>query len=212
MPGQTFKYRDTITFTSRAYSGTPPYIYNWSSNIDGNLGNIRSFTRSDLSLGEHTICLTVTDNDMSNDTAQITIFVKPPDTTPPVITNVIASGISTNFATIRWNTDEVSDSLLKYGIESGNYTLTRYNADDVISHTIALTGLNANTIYYYVVNSTDQSSNSNESAEYNFTTLSAGLPKNGDINHDSTINMLDAIHLAKYYTGAGSEMFRTIYP
>ena len=41
-------------------------------------------------------------------------------------------------------------------------------------------------------------------------TVTGGLPKDGDINDDDSINMLDAIHLAKYYTGAGSEKFRTI--
>jgi len=44
-----------------------------------------------------------------------------------------------------------------------------------------------------------------------FTVTDGGeLPKDGDINDDDSINMLDAIHLAKYYTGAGSEKFRTI--
>jgi len=45
-----------------------------------------------------------------------------------------------------------------------------------------------------------------------FTVTDGGvLPKDGDINDDGSVNTLDAIHLAKYYTGAGSEKFRTIF-
>ena len=93
-----------------------------------------------------------------------------PDTVPPVITNISATNITTNSATITWDTDEPSDSLVKYGTESGNYTLIAYNGNNVTLHIINLTGLIANTTYYYVVNSTDQNGNSNQSKEYNFTT------------------------------------------
>ena len=94
-----------------------------------------------------------------------------PDTTPPVITNVTSSAITTNSATITWDTDEIADSLVKYGIASGVYTVEEYNAADVTAHSIGLAGLAEDTIYYYVVNSTDPSGNSAESAEYDFTTL-----------------------------------------
>jgi subtilisin family serine protease len=92
------------------------------------------------------------------------------DTTPPVITNISATNITTNSATIAWDTDESSDSLVKYGTESGNYTLIAHNSSNVTSHIVYLTGLTANTTYYYVVNSRDQNGNSNQSNEYDFTT------------------------------------------
>jgi peptidoglycan hydrolase-like protein with peptidoglycan-binding domain len=97
------------------------------------------------------------------------------DTTPPVISNVTATSITSNSAIITWNTDEISNSLVKYGVKSGNYTLTGYNATGVTSHIADLTGLNASTTYYYVVNSTDQSNNSNQSIEHTFTTLTADM-------------------------------------
>ena len=97
-----------------------------------------------------------------------------PDTTPPAITNVTAIGITMNSATISWDTDELSDSMVRYGTVPGSYVLTAYDATtDVTTHSITLTGLSASTTYYYVVNSTDQSGNSNESIEYSFTTLAA---------------------------------------
>ncbi len=92
------------------------------------------------------------------------------DTTPPTISNVAASSITTSSAIIMWTTDELSDSLVKYGTTSGTYTLTASDPSDVTSHSISLTGLSAGTTYYYVVNSTDPSGNSAESAEYSFDT------------------------------------------
>jgi len=45
-----------------------------------------------------------------------------------------------------------------------------------------------------------------------FTVTDSGeLPQNGDIDKDGDVDLFDAIHLAKYATGAGSDKFRTIY-
>jgi len=92
------------------------------------------------------------------------------DTTPPIITNVTVTKITNNSATIKWDTDEIADSLVKYGKVSGVYTKSEENSLFVKKHTIELTGLLSGTCYYFVVNSTDQSGNSNESIEYNFIT------------------------------------------
>ena len=98
------------------------------------------------------------------------ILTTGPDITPPVISSVASSSITTSSAVITWTTDEISDSLVKYGTAAGTYTLTASDPADVMSHSISLTGLSAGTIYYYVVNSTDPGGNSAESAEYSFTT------------------------------------------
>jgi len=37
------------------------------------------------------------------------------DTTPPIITNVTVTNITENSETIKWDTDEFADSLVKYG-------------------------------------------------------------------------------------------------
>ncbi|NMG82970.1 MAG: hypothetical protein GIS02_02040 [Methanosarcinales archaeon] len=114
------------------------------------------------------------------------------DLISPIITNVTAMEITNNSAIITWDTDESSNSLVKYDIESENYTLTAYNATNITSHRIELTGLSQNTTYYYVVNSTDQNGNSNESVEHNFitkapspcfiATAAYGTPMHEDIN------------------------------
>jgi hypothetical protein len=98
------------------------------------------------------------------------------DTTPPVISNIASSLITNTTTTITWDTDEVADSLVKYGTtQGGPYGMTASDPTDVTSHSVGLSGLTNNTTYYYVVNSTDPSDNSAESGENSFTTL-AGPP------------------------------------
>jgi len=91
-----------------------------------------------------------------------------------IISNVSVTGITTNSTTITWDTNGPSDSLVKFSTESGNYALLKYNHNNVTSHSINLTGLISNTTYYFVVNSTDASCNSNESNEYSLRT--AAIP------------------------------------
>jgi len=124
-----------------------------------NIGNSSEF--------DHTI--TQEEMDAGGFVQNITIYI--PDTTPPVITNISVISITKDSATITWETHEPSDSLVKYGTQSGNYTETAYNASDVIYHSIVLSGLTKNTTYYYVVNSTDPSNNSAQSVEHSFKTF-----------------------------------------
>ncbi|MCK4760845.1 MAG: lamin tail domain-containing protein [Candidatus Aminicenantes bacterium] len=91
------------------------------------------------------------------------------DTTPPVISGVVESAITTNSATIGWTTDEDSDSEVLYGTSPGNYTGSSYDNSMVTGHSLNLTNLTPDTTYYYVVKSTDASNNTATSAEYSFT-------------------------------------------
>ena len=152
--------------------------------------------KTNLSDGNYTF--RVYGNDTLNnwnatETRVIEINTTMPDTTPPVITNVTVTDITTNSARIAWDTDELSDSLVKYGIESGNYTLSALSTSFVLEHSVDLTGLSANTTYYFVVNSTDISNNSNQSIEYSFTTVLAAYDIPYDIKEDA-ITELEAIN------------------
>jgi len=52
----------------------------------------------------------------------------------------------------------------------------------------------------------------NTTEDGTFTVTGDGeLPQNGDIDDDGDVDLFDAIHLAKYATGAGSDKFRTIH-
>ena len=118
------------------------------------------------------------------------------DITPPIITNVTITDTTSNSATIKWNTDEFADSLVKYGKVSVSYTENKGDPLFVTNHTILLTGLQSGTTYYFVVNSADQSENSAQSTEFSFTTVS-GIK--GDLNSDGILAPADAaiaLHIA----------------
>jgi chitodextrinase len=121
-----------------------------------------------------------------------------PDEEPPVISNVASSAAETR-ATITWDTDEPADSRVKYGTTSGGSYDEEYDATDVTSHSVDLTGLSANTTYYYVVNSTDPSGNAAESDEYSFKTLEEGAIPRWDINEDGVVDDLDLGFLLLHY-------------
>ncbi|MCK5216783.1 MAG: Ig-like domain-containing protein [Methanosarcinales archaeon] len=94
--------------------------------------------------------------------------VQSKDNLEPIITDVTNGTVTDSTAVITWTTNENSSSLVKYGTESLNYDKSL--EDLVKSHSINLDDLNANTKYYYVVNSTDEGDNSDQSDEYNFST------------------------------------------
>jgi hypothetical protein len=106
------------------------------------------------------------------DSSVAQIFNITVDITHPVITNVTNSTPAPESVTITWDTNEDSNSTVKYGIASGNYTNEESNSTLVTSHSITLTGLEQRTTYYYVVNSSDRSGNFNQSNEKSFTTSS----------------------------------------
>jgi len=110
-------------------------------------------------------------------------------TTSPIISDVTVTNITVDSATIKWNTDEVADSLVKYGKVSVSYTENKGDPLFVTNHTILLTGLQSGTTYYFVVNSADQSENSAQSTEFSFTTVS-GIK--GDLNSDGILTPADA--------------------
>ena len=90
------------------------------------------------------------------------------DTTPPAISNVQAS-VTDSSATITWDTNEASDSLVKYGLNSKYGS----NTDDdllVTSHSVTMKNLSANELYHYSVSSQDASGNSTDDVDLTFTT------------------------------------------
>jgi len=97
-------------------------------------------------------------------------FTTLPDLTPPVISNVNASNITTTTATINWSTDEVSDSQVEYGLDANYGSASALDANRVISHSATISGLTANTTYHYRVKSRDAAGNLAVSGNFSFTT------------------------------------------
>lgn len=98
----------------------------------------------------------------------------PPDTTPPIISNVASGSITTSGATITWTTDEASNSVVEYGLTI-SYGSSATNSSMVTSHSVPLSGLSPNTLYHYRVKSTDGSNNTSTSGDFTFTTLPTSL-------------------------------------
>ncbi|MEA3281424.1 MAG: cohesin domain-containing protein [Euryarchaeota archaeon] len=142
------------------------------------LGNILHFNASDRTGNftgiEHRV--TQAEMDAGGFAQNITI-----DITAPVIANIGVTSITKDSTIILWETSEPGDSLVRYGTQVGNYTKVAHNASYVIDHSIVLAELLPNTTYYYVVNSTDPSSNSMQSAEHNFTTHPVIIISIGDV-------------------------------
>jgi glucose/arabinose dehydrogenase len=92
------------------------------------------------------------------------------DITPPVISGVTVSSITLTSATVTWTTNEASDSQADYGTSTAYGSSTPLNASLVTSHTALLTGLSANTLYHYRVDSKDAAGNLASSGDFTFTT------------------------------------------
>ncbi|MGA1195207.1 MAG: Ig-like domain-containing protein [Candidatus Latescibacterota bacterium] len=82
-----------------------------------------------------------------------------PDVVAPVITKTpYVSLITKSYAVIRWQTDELSDSVIGYG-QDQSLEKVLGSARDVIEHEVTVSNLSEGTTYHYRVQSTDRSGN-----------------------------------------------------
>lgn len=95
------------------------------------------------------------------------------DCQPPVISNVQATPIGVASALITFDTDEPASSRVSYGLGCGSLTDEAVGPQGT-SHAVTLTGLSANTTYYFVIEVTDGAGNlgsaDNGGACFSFTT------------------------------------------
>lgn len=96
-----------------------------------------------------------------------------PDVTPPTITNRSAGTITSNAATITWNTDEDATSFVDYGTSAGNYDSTESVAGLRQAHSVVLLGLPSGVTIHYRVRSADAAGNESEETG-TFTTATGG--------------------------------------
>lgn len=97
------------------------------------------------------------------------------DTTPPVITNVQTANVTSTSTIVTWNTDEVADTIVHYG-NTTELGLMASNNSLTAQHSIVLDQLAPNTMYFYLVESTDDANNTatddNAGNFYTFSTAS----------------------------------------
>ena len=83
-----------------------------------------------------------------------------PDTKAPEIPeDPEVSAITDRTATMKWTTDEVSDSGVKFGTSASSLDFNIGSSEVVMDHREVLTGLEPGTTYFLQVNSTDRSGN-----------------------------------------------------
>ncbi len=97
------------------------------------------------------------------------------DSGAPVITTIVATGITADSVTITWTTDEPATSLVRYG-ETASYGSDASVGGMTTSHSVTITGLTDDTTYHYQVESTDASDNTSTSSDRTFDTLDETAP------------------------------------
>jgi hypothetical protein len=113
-----------------------------------------------------------------------------PDTMPPMISNVSATEITRHEAIISWNTDEVTTSLVEYGLTPGYGSSTNLDTKLVANHSQRLTGLHLDTLYHFLVRSRDVAGNEAMSQDYLFRTAPRpGSPRPIDPPDDITLGV-----------------------
>ena len=94
----------------------------------------------------------------------------PPDTIPPIISNVATSNIKAANTTITWVTNEPANSQVEYGASTSYGSTTPLSGTLELSHSVNLSGLSPSTTYHFKVKSADGSNNQAQSQDYTFTT------------------------------------------
>lgn len=93
----------------------------------------------------------------------------------PTISNVQATAIGDNAATITWTTNLPSSSTVRYGVASTSEQ-TASGSNSVTQHNVTLAGLSPGTTYRYKASSQDAQGRLGESGERVFTTTNSTAP------------------------------------
>ena len=138
-------------------------------------GQVHEISLSNLSAGT-TYYVQVESSDLSNNgptTSEVLEFATDAvaDLLPPVISDIRAVAAD-SAAIITWNTDELADSFVEFGVDKALFDFTVGDTKDLTAHEMTLTNLQPATTYYYIVGSVDRANNPpTESDTLSFTTL-----------------------------------------
>lgn len=168
----SYSVNQSINFVASDAGTNGPYSYVW--NLGNGLVNLsgQNFSRSYTATGTKTVSLTVTDTQGRTDSKQITLNitdVAATTSTALAISNVQVTGVTASGVTITWTTNLPATSRVIYDTASHagnidpatggpNYAYVNSTTADatlVTSHSVTVSGLSANTKYYFRVISTN---------------------------------------------------------
>ena len=96
-----------------------------------------------------------------------------PDIVAPVISGITVSGMTTTSAIVAWTTDEIANGNIYISTSTPMNLASSTTLGSVTlstAHSFSITGLTANTTYYYVVKSADATGNVSTSTQQSFAT------------------------------------------
>ena len=145
-------------------------VSNASSTSISSIGDVSGLSsKSVFPTSNITYTLTAA-NPAGSVTASVTVTVTAPvDTTPPLLSSIQTSNMSTSTAVISWVTDEPATSFVDYGLTT-SYGSTAGNSALSTSHSVTLSGLSSASTYHFRVRSADSSSNQSASIDFAFST------------------------------------------
>ena len=155
--------------------------YSWNFG-DGGASTLANPQHSYSAQGNYNAVLTVRDPQGLTGANSVTITVSNTgDTTPPVISGVSATNITSDAATIQWTTNELSNSRVDYGPTTSYGTSTPVDATLLTDHSVSLNNLSASTTYHFRVRSVDAATNVALSGDFTFSTPSSSFTINGRV-------------------------------
>ncbi len=166
------------TFSVTA-TGTAPLSYQWQKNgaaIAGATNAVYTTPATSVADSGASFRVVVTNSVSAVTSAVVKLTVNAaPDTTAPIISGAGVSGVSQTAATIGWTTDEPANGQIEYGQTSAYGQATSINPSLVTTHSQALGGLAAGTLYHYRIKSRDGAGNLAVSGDSSFSTTTAAV-------------------------------------
>ncbi len=111
---------------------------------------------------------------LGGDSTVTATFVQ--DSTPPVVSAVAVTGITSSGATVSWTTDEPATSSVAVGTTTA-YELGTFGSSGLTTgHSVVVSGLAASTLHHFEISSTDQAGNTATEPDGTFTTAVGSGP------------------------------------
>jgi len=112
---------------------------------------------------------------------QLLVSTSPGDTTPPVLSGVGVSQVTSGGALISWTTNEASDTQIEFGPTTAYGSVTALDPGMLLTHARTLSGLTPATLYHCRARSRDAAGNLALSGDITFTTAAQTAASSGAI-------------------------------